>query len=179
MADIQPADYETRVAILQKNAQILGMEIDDDLREVINIIAEKIKDNIRELEGAFTRVKFFSETLGEKPNKAFAKKVLKDILSNSETMITPEKIKKIVCKYYNIKVADIESSKRTNNIAFPRQIAMYLSRVMTDESLTRIGLEFGGKDHTTIMHAFDKINNEIKKDSNLEQVINSLKDKIK
>ena len=124
MADIQPADYETRVAILQKNAQILGMEIDDDLREVINIIAEKIKDNIRELEGAFTRVKFFSETLGEKPNKAFAKKVLKDILSNSETMITPEKIKKIVCKYYNIKVADIESSKRTNNIAFPRQVAM-------------------------------------------------------
>ena len=179
MADIQPADYETRVAILQKNAQILGMEIDDDLREVINIIAEKIKDNIRELEGAFTRVKFFSETLGEKPNKAFAKKVLKDILSNSETMITPEKIKKIVCKYYNIKVADIESSKRTNNIAFPRQVAMYLIREMTDSSFPKIGDMFGGRDHTTVKYACGKIENEINQDKNFAEIINSLKKEIR
>ena len=179
MADIQPADYETRVAILQKNAQILGMEIDDDLREVINIIAEKIKDNIRELEGAFTRVKFFSETLGEKPNKAFAKKVLKDILSNSETMITPEKIKKIVCKYYNIKVADIESSKRTNNIAFPRQVAMYLIREMTDSSFPKIGDMFGGRDHTTVKYACGKIEDEINQDKNFAEIINSLKKEIR
>ena len=179
MADIQPADYETRVAILQKNAQILGMEIDDDLREVINIIAEKIKDNIRELEGAFTRVKFFSETLGEKPNKAFAKKVLKDILSNSETMITPEKIKKIVCKYYNIKVADIESSKRTNNIAFPRQVAMYLIREMTDSSFPKIGVMFGGRDHTTVKYACGKIEDEINQDKNFAEIINSLKKEIR
>ena len=179
MADIQPADYETRVAILQKNAQILGMEVDDDLREVINIIAEKIKDNIRELEGAFTRVKFFSETLGEKPNKAFAKKVLKDILSNSETMITPEKIKKIVCKYYNIKVADIESSKRTNNIAFPRQVAMYLIREMTDSSFPKIGDMFGGRDHTTVKYACGKIEDEINQDKNFAEIINSLKKEIR
>ena len=179
MADIQPADYETRVAILQKNAQILGMEIDDDLREVINIIAEKIKDNIRELEGAFTRVKFFSETLGEKPNKAFAKKVLKDILSNSETMITPEKIKKIVCKYYNIKVADIESSKRTNNIAFPRQVATYLIREMTDSSFPKIGDMFGGRDHTTVKYACGKIEDEINQDKNFAEIINSLKKEIR
>lgn len=179
MADIQPADYETRVAILQKNAQILGMEIDDDLREVINIIAEKIKDNIRELEGAFIRVKFFSETLGEKPNKAFAKKVLKDILSNSETMITPEKIKKIVCKYYNIKVADIESSKRTNNIAFPRQVAMYLIREMTDSSFPKIGDMFGGRDHTTVKYACGKIEDEINQDKNFAEIINSLKKEIR
>ena len=179
MADIQPADYETRVAILQKNAQILGMEIDDDLREVINIIAENIKDNIRELEGAFTRVKFFSETLGEKPNKAFAKKVLKDILSNSETMITPEKIKKIVCKYYNIKVADIESSKRTNNIAFPRQVAMYLIREMTDSSFPKIGDMFGGRDHTTVKYACGKIEDEINQDKNFAEIINSLKKEIR
>ena len=179
MADIQPADYETRVAILQKNAQILGMEIDDDLREVINIIAEKIKDNIRELEGAFTRVKFFSETLGERPNKAFAKKVLKDILSNSETMITPEKIKKIVCKYYNIKVADIESSKRTNNIAFPRQVAMYLIREMTDSSFPKIGDMFGGRDHTTVKYACGKIEDEINQDKNFAEIINSLKKEIR
>ena len=179
MADIQPADYETRVAILLKNAEILGMEVDDDLREVINIIAEKIKDNIRELEGAFIRVKFFSETLGEKPNKAFAKKVLKDILSNSETMITPEKIKKIVCKYYNIKVADIESSKRTNNIAFPRQVAMYLIREMTDSSFPKIGDMFGGRDHTTVKYACGKIEDEIKNDSNFKEIIESIKREIR
>ena len=179
MADIQPADYETRVAILLKNAEILGMEVDDDLREVINIIAEKIKDNIRELEGAFTRVKFFSQTLGEKPNKAFAKKVLKDILSNSDTMITPEKIKKIVCKYYNIKVADIESSKRTNNIAFPRQVAMYLIREMTDSSFPKIGDMFGGRDHTTVKYACGKIEDEINQDKNFAEIINSLKKEIR
>ena len=89
-----------------------------------------------------------------------------------------QKIQKIVAEEYKINVDDMKSKKRTNNIAFPRQIAMYLSRVMTDESLTRIGLEFGGKDHTTIMHAVDKISNEITKDSKLEQVINNLKQKI-
>ena len=179
MADIQPADYETRVAILLKNAEILGMDVDDELKEVINIIAEKIKDNIRELEGAFTRVKFFSETLGEKPNKSFAKKVLKDILSNSDTMITPEKIKKIVCKYYNIKVADIESSKRTNNIAFPRQVAMYLIREMTDSSFPKIGDLFGGRDHSTVKYACSKIEDEIKQDDNFKNIIDSLKNEIR
>ena len=179
IADIQPADYETRVAILLKNAELLGMEVDDELREVISIIAEKIKDNIRELEGAFTRVKFFSEALGEKPNKAFAKKVLKDILSNSDTMITPEKIKKIVCKYYNIKVSDIESSKRTNSIAFPRQVAMYLIREMTDSSLPKIGDMFGGRDHTTVKYACGKISDEINNDSNFADIIDSLKREIR
>ena len=179
MADIQPADYETRVAILLKNAEILGMEVDDDLREVINIIAEKIKDNIRELEGAFTRVKFFSETLGEKPNKAFAKKILKDILANNDTIITPEKIKKIVCKYYNIKVSDVESSKRTNSIAFPRQVAMYLIREMTDSSFPKIGDMFGGRDHTTVKYACGKIEDEIKNDSNFKEIIESIKREIR
>ena len=179
LADIQPADYETRVAILLKNAEILGMEVDDDLREVINIIAEKIKDNIRELEGAFTRVKFFSQTLGEKPNKAFAKKVLKDILSNSDTMITPEKIKKIVCKYYNIKVADIESAKRTSTIAYPRQVAMYLIREMTDSSLPKIGDMFGGRDHSTVKYACGKIEDEINQDPVLKETIENLKREIR
>ena len=179
MADIQPADYETRVAILLKNASLMNMEVDDDLREVISIIAEKVKDNIRELEGAFIRVKFFSETLGEKPNKAFAKKVLKDILSNSDTMITPEKIKKIVCKKYNIKVADIESSKRTNNIAFPRQVAMYLIRELTDSSFPKIGEMFGGRDHTTVKYACGKIEDELEQDDNFKEILESLKREIK
>ena len=179
MADIQPADYETRVAILMKYAEILGMTLDDELREVINIIAEKIKDNIRELEGALNRVKFFSERMGERPNKAFAKKVLKDILSNSETMITPEKIKKIVAKYYNIKVSDMESSKRTSNIAFPRQVSMYLIREMTDSSLPKIGELFGGRDHSTVKYACSKIEYEIKQDENLKNVIDNIKKEIR
>ena len=179
MADIQPADYETRVAILLKYAEFKGIEVDDDLREVINTIAEKIKDNIRDLEGAMNRIIFFSNAFGEKPNKAFAKKVLKDILSNSETMITPEKIKKIVCKYYNIKVSDIESAKRTNNIAFPRQVAMYLIREMTDSSFPKIGDMFGGRDHTTVKYACGKIEDEIKQDPNFKQIINNLKSEIR
>jgi len=179
IADIQPADYETRVAIMLKYIIYKGIVPDDDWREVINIIAEKIKDNIRELEGAINRIIFWSNTFNEKPSKALAKKVLKDILSNTETMITPEKIKKIVCKYYNIKVADIESAKRTNNIAFPRQVAMYLIREMTDTSFPKIGDLFGGRDHTTVKYACSKIEDEIKQDSNFASIIDHLKKEIR
>ena len=179
IADIQPADYETRVAIMLKYIEYKGIVPDDDWREVINLIAEKIKDNIRELEGAINRIIFWSNTFNEKPSRYLAKKVLKDILSNTETMVTPEKIKKIVCKRYNIKVADIESSKRTNNIAFPRQVAMYLIREMTDSSFPKIGEMFGGRDHTTVKYACEKIKYEIKNDSNFSQIIDSLKREIR
>jgi len=179
MADIQPADFATRVAILYKNAELYNIEVDDDWADVINLISEKIKDNIRELEGAFSRVKFFSERLNEKANKAFAKKVLKDLLSDAETLITPEKIKKIVAKYYGVKVADLESKKRTNDIAFPRQVAMYLIREMTDSSLPKIGSLFGGRDHTTVKYACDKIDYEIRHDENFRDIIEYIKREIK
>ena len=128
IADIQPPDYETRVAILMKKAENMNINVDDELYDVICMIAEKIKDNIRELEGAFTRIVSFSHLLNEKADKAFAKRVLKDIITNNEISVTPEKIKKKVANYYNIKVSDLESSKKTSNIAFPRQVAMYLIR---------------------------------------------------
>ncbi len=179
MADIQPADFATRVAILYKNAELYNIEVDDDWADVINLISEKIKDNIRELEGAFSRVKFFSERLNEKANKAFAKKVLKDLLTDADTLITPEKIKKVVSKYYGVKVADLESKKRTNNIAFPRQVAMYLIREMTDSSLPRIGSLFGGRDHTTVKYACDKIDYEIRHDENFKNIIEYIKREIK
>lgn len=179
MADVQPADFATRVAILYKNAELYNIEVDDDWADVINLISEKIKDNIRELEGAFSRVKFFSERLNEKANKAFAKKVLKDLLSDAETLITPEKIKKIVAKYYGVKVADLESKKRTNDIAFPRQVAMYLIREMTDSSLPKIGSLFGGRDHTTVKYACDKIDYEIRHDENFRDIIEYIKREIK
>lgn len=179
IADIQPADYETRVAILMKKAENMDIEVDDDLYDVICLIAEKIKDNIRELEGAFIRIVSFSHLLNEKPDKTFAKRILRDILINNEMTITPEKIKKKVCSHYNIKLSDLESSKKTNNIAFPRQIAMYLMRNMTELSLPKIGEYFGGKHYTTVMYACDKVESEMKNDPALKNLIDELKEEIK
>ena len=179
LADIQPPDYETRVAILLKKAENLGLEQSDDLYEVVCLLSEKIKDNIRELEGAFTRSVSFSTLLGEKLDKAFVKRTLKDVMNSGEITITPEKIKKVVCKEYGIKLAEIESSKKTNNIAFPRQIAMYLMRDMTDLSLPKIGEYFGGRHYTTIMYACTKIEDEIKQDPEFAILIENIKEKIK
>ena len=181
IADIQPADYETRVAILLKKAENMGININEnpEIYDVVCIIAEKIKDNIRELEGALTRVVSFSQLLNEKLDKNFTKRTLKDIFSNVEKTVTPEKIKKAVCKYYGIKIADIESKKKTNNIAFPRQVAMYLIREMTDCSLPKIGTLFGGRHHTTVYHACEKIEDEMSMDKNLCNIIEEIKEEVK
>lgn len=175
IADLQPADYETRVAILMKKAENANIEVDDELYEVICLIAEKIKDNIRELEGAFSRIVSFSTLMGERIDKVFAKRILKDILQNSGTSPTPEKIKTIVSRYFKIKVTDMESSKRTSNIAMPRQIAMFLCRELTDYSLPKIGNLFGGRHYTTVMHACDKIQSQMKDDESLREIIETLK----
>ena len=181
IADIQSPDYETRVAILVKKAENLGIDFEEnpEFYDVVCLIAEKIKDNIRELEGALTRVISFSQLLKEKPDKAFAKRVLKDILSGSEVTVTPEKIKKVVCKHYGIKLSDMESSKKTNNIAYPRQIAMYIVREMTDYSLPKIGQYFGGKHYTTVLYACDKIEEDQKLDKNLRDIIEKIKEEVK
>ena len=180
IADIQPADYETRVAILLKKVEDMNIDIDDnpDIYDVVCMIAEKIKDNIRELEGALIRVISFSQLLNEKLDKNFARKTLKDIFSNMEKTVTPEKIKKTVCRHYGIKISDIESSKKTNNIAYPRQIAMYLIREMTDYSLPKIGQFFGGKHYTTVLYACEKIENEMKTDRNLAEIIEAIKEEV-
>ena len=175
IADLQPADYETRVAILIKKAENLNLEVTDEIYEVICLIAEKIKDNIRELEGAFNRIVSFSTLMGEKIDKTFAKRILKDIVQNNGTSPTPEKIKTIVSRYFKIKVSDMESSKRTSSIAFPRQIAMYLCRDMTDYSLPKIGNLFGGRHYTTVMHACDKVQEEMKDNESIREIIETLK----
>ena len=180
IADIQPADYETRVAILLKKVENMNIDIDDnpDIYDVVCMIAEKIKDNIRELEGALTRVISFSQLLNQKLDKNFARKTLKDIFSNMEKTVTPEKIKKAVCRHYGIKMSEIESSKKTNNIAYPRQIAMYLIREMTDYSLPKIGQFFGGKHYTTVLYACEKIEDEMKTDRNLADIIDAIKEEV-
>lgn len=174
VADITPADFETRVAILTNKAEHDNIPINDELLDVIKLISEKITDNIRELEGAFTRVVTFSNLLNEDINENFAKGVLKEIFSSSDFEITPENIKKKVCKHFNIKVSEIESSKRTRTIAFPRQIAMYLCRELTDLSLPKIGNYFGGRDHTTVLHACEKISSEIKINNSVKDIVDNI-----
>ena len=179
IADIQAPDYETRVAILRNKSELEGLETTDSLIEVIGVIAEKIQSNIRELEGAFIRVIAYANLTGQKINRELAKEVLKDVFSSKDRPITPDLIKKYICKHFNIKQSDIESSKRSRNLAFPRQIAMYMCRDMTDLSLPKIGEFFGNRDHTTVLHACDKISNEIKINESLRDVIKELEKSIK
>lgn len=175
IADIQPPDYETRIAILKKKAQTENLNIPD---EVLAYVAEKIQSNIRELEGALIRIVAFSNLTKTNIDLELAKHALKEIVSNKTREITVKLIQEEVCKYYNIKLEDFRSRKRTKNIAYPRQIAMYLARELTDLSLPKIGEEFG-KDHTTVIHAYEKISNEIKQDELLSRQIEELKKRIK
>ena len=179
IADIQAPDYETKVAILRNKSELEGLETTDALLEVIGVIAENIQSNIRELEGAFIRVIAYANLTGQKINRELAKEVLKDVFSSKDRPVTPELIKKHVCKHFNIKQTDIESSKRSRNLAFPRQIAMYICRDMTDLSLPKIGEYFGNRDHTTVLHACDKISGEIKSNESFREVIKEIKLSIK
>ena len=176
MADIQPPDFETRVAILRKKAEEEGLVIDENTLEVIDLIAEKIKFNIRELDSALLRVISFSKFKNQPLTAKFAKEYLTDIFSVRDIDISCESIKKAVCKKYNIKIADIESKKRNREFSHPRQIAMYLCRELTDLSLPKIGESFGGRDHTTVLHACDKIGKQVKLDPTLSEDIRNLKE---
>ena len=138
-ADVQPADFETRVAILKKKIELAEIEIDNDIEEVCNLIAEKIKYNIRELEGAMNRMISFSEIMNNKIDLDFAKIVLKDIYRDTDKAIAPERIRSTVASYYDIKVSDLDSKRRTAEIAHARQVAMYLCRESTDFSFYKIG----------------------------------------
>ena len=175
VADISPPDYETRVAVLRKKAELEGLVIDEALQDVIELICEKVKFNIRELEGAFTRIVTFSNLMNEPISRKLAREVLKDILLAADFNITPDSIKKAVCKHYSIKLSEMESSKRTKALAFPRQIAMYLCRDLTDLSLPKIGENFGNRDHTTVLYACDKIHEEMQKDEELKESVFFLK----
>lgn len=178
VADIKPPDYETRVAILMHNVECQNIEIDNDIMEVVALIAEKVKFNIRELESALTRIISFSKIFNKKITVKYARETLNDILATSDFNISCESIKKAVCKKYNIKIADIESGKRKREFSHPRQIAMYLCRELTDSSLPKIGEYFGGRDHTTVLHAYEKISSEIKTNDTLAEEIRTLKEEI-
>lgn len=176
IADIQPPDFETRIAILKKKADVENLNIPN---EVMVYIATKIKSNIRELEGALIRIVAFSSLTNKEVSVDLASEALKDIISNKQTrQVTVDLIQDIVANYYNLRIEDFKSARRTRNIAYPRQIAMYLCRKLTDMSLPKIGEEFGGRDHTTVIHAYEKISSGLKKDESLKNALNDLTKKI-
>ncbi|SFD71397.1 chromosomal replication initiator protein DnaA [Lentibacillus persicus] len=177
ITDITPPDLETRIAILSKKAKAEGLDIPN---EVMLYIANQIDTNIRELEGALIRVVAYSSLVNQDIDASLAADALKDIIpSNKPRTITIHGIQEAVGEKYNVKLEDFAAKKRTKSIAFPRQIAMYLSRELTDFSLPKIGEEFGGRDHTTVIHAHEKIVKQMENDTILDQEIEELKEQLK
>ena len=172
IADIQAPDLETRIAILRKKAIIENLDVPND---VIVFIASRIDSNIRELEGSLIRVMAYASLVKQPVTIALATETLKDIFpANQPRQITVELIQDIVAIYFKLKVDDLLAKKRTRNVTYPRQIAMYLARELTDTSLPRIGEMFGGRDHTTVIHAYDKIGRERNEDAKLSQTLKEL-----
>lgn len=176
MADIQSPDYETRMAILKKKEELDGLRIDE---EVLKYIATNIKSNIRELEGALTKIVAFSRLKKRELNLALAEDALQDIIyPNEKKIITPELITDIVSEHYNLTPSEIYSKDKSRNISYPRQIVMYLSRKLTDLSVTDIGKSLGNRDHSTVLHGCDKITKDIEKDPSMHNTIDVLIKKI-
>ncbi|MGH9892911.1 MAG: chromosomal replication initiator protein DnaA, partial [bacterium] len=171
IADIQPPDFETRVAILKKKAAVERVRLADD---VAYLIAGRIKSNIRELEGSLTRMIAFCALTGREMSVELAQEVLADLWGEEERIITIEQIQRKVSDYFGVKISDLKAKNRTKAVAFPRQVAMYLSRHLTHASLAEIGRSFGGKDHTTVLHAVDKIQTLTQEDPKLRKTIEGL-----
>ncbi|OEH86476.1 chromosomal replication initiation protein DnaA [Desulfuribacillus stibiiarsenatis] len=177
ITDIQAPDLETRIAILRKKARAENLDVDND---VLVYIANKIDTNIRELEGALIRVVAYSSLMNQDVNLDLAAAALKDIINEEiPRMITIPRIQEIVANFYQMPMSDFKAKKRTKSVAFPRQIAMYLCRELTDCSLPKIGLEFGGRDHTTVIHAHEKISTQLAKDTDLQKKIEAICLKLK
>nr|WP_057766479.1 chromosomal replication initiator protein DnaA [Companilactobacillus tucceti] len=175
--DITAPDLETRIAILRNKAKAENLEIPDD---TLSYIAEQVDTNVRELEGALLRVQAYSTMNKEDITKSIAADALKSLkLNNEQNGLTINKIQSRVAKYYRVSVNDLKGKKRVKTIVVPRQIAMYLARELTDKSLPQIGMEFGGKDHTTVMHSCDKISELVAKDDEIKRAVNELKDELR
>ena len=177
ISDIQPPDTETRMAILRKKARADSLEIPDD---VAAFIAQNITSNIRELEGALVRIAAYSSLTGRLVDMPLAREALREVFPESrQRLITISLIQKVVAEYYSLDPAIFKDRNRTRAVAFPRQIAMYLSRQMTDASLPKVGDEFGGRDHTTVIHACEKVAADVSRDPLLAGTIQQLMTKIR
>lgn len=176
IADISKPDLETRIAILRKKAELEHLDVPD---EVNTYIATKVESNIRELEGCLTRVLAYADLTHTPINEALAAEALRDMLPVKDPRrITTDLIMAIVSEYYHVSIEDLKSKRRNREITVPRQIAMYLVRELNGTSLPTIGMEFGGRDHTTVIHACDKIAEDIKHDAALKETVNALKKRI-
>ena len=176
IADIQPPDLETRIAILKKKAQLEKFEVPDD---VLNYIADNIVSNIRELEGALNRVVAYASLTNSPMTVELTQECLKQMITNSGPKeITPAIIMKTVSRYFDVNPEHLTGKKRSRDVAFPRQLAMYLCRELTDLSLPKIGQAFGGRDHTTVLHACDKILEEMQNNSEIKRAVTEIKKNI-
>ncbi len=176
IADIQPPDFETKVAILKKKAEAEAVPLPDN---VANYIASKIKSNIRELEGSLIRLIAYASLTGAEISLTLAQEVLKNILDHDDKAVTIEMVQKHVADFYQLKLADLKSRNNSKSVAMPRQIAMYLCKQLTQASLPEIGRSFGGKHHSTVIHSIRKIDLMIKRDRDFHNLINNFTDSIK
>ena len=176
LADISMPDYETRLAILRKKVKLENIIIED---YILSVIATKIDTNIRELEGALNKIVAYASLTHSPITIEMAEKAINDIVLQKEKIISADYIQEIVAKYFNIDKKDLISSKKSNDIAYPRQIAMYLCRTIGQMSFPKIGGEFGNRDHTTVMHAFNKIEKEVKENTNTKLIVDSVKNIIR
>jgi chromosomal replication initiator protein len=176
VTDIQPPDFETRTAILKKKSEKETIALPED---VFYFLAEKVRSNIRELEGALIRVVAYAKLMGKDVSVDLVREVLKDMIIEGEKKVTIDLIQKKVSEYFDIRLSDMRAKKRSRAVAYPRQIAMYLARHMTDYSLPEIGEQFGGRDHTTVMHACDKIETDLKAKKGLKESIDRVVQNIK
>ena len=172
VADIQQPDYETRCAILKKKCQLENRIIDD---KILSIIAEKVDSNIRELEGVFNKIVAMASLTNSEITMSLAERAIGDLERSADKVITIDYIQYAVASYYNIDQSDFKIHRKTSDIAFPRQIAMYLSKQLTGASLKEIGKEFGGKDHSTVIYAIKKVEEEMKLNPNTKTIVDNIK----
>jgi chromosomal replication initiator protein len=174
IADIQPPDLETRIAILRKKAENEGIAVPD---EVAEFIAQRIPTNIRELEGALVRVVAYASLTRSPVSVDLASDVLRDLLPPTRArVVTIPAIQQVVAEFFGIRVEEMRAKRRTKGVAFPRQVAMFVARELTDASLPRIGEEFGGRDHTTVMHACQRVRDTLRRDAHLAASLKRLMD---
>jgi chromosomal replication initiator protein len=178
ITDIQPPDLETRIAILRRKVRTDGINVPDP--EVLTFIASRVSTNIRELEGALTRVVAFSSLTGRAMSVELAQDVLRDVFPQGEAVeVSIRRIQELVSERFTLSLDELCGDKRSQNIVYPRQVAMYLSRELTDSSLPKIGREFGGRDHTTVIHATSKIARLIREDRSVYNLVQELTARVK
>ena len=176
VTDMQPPDYETRLAILRKKAASINIQVPED---IVTFLAKRIRTNIRRLEGALIRVSSYQSLTGKSMTTSTVEGLLKDVLhEEGRTIISIEQIQKRVADHYDIRLADMTSRRRPENIAFPRQVAMFLSRELTGKSLNSIGEAFGGRDHGTVLHACRLVRDRMEVDTDVRQAVRYLEGQI-